>query len=110
MPPRFEVVPPPLEERVHASIAAQARAAARGARHFVALLQSQRDSTLTRTSQLFADEAKLQAFATTALTLLLPTHLPGALFLLALVLRLAYALATRALARKAVRCAGAKRQ
>ena len=107
--PRFEVVNAPLEERVSASIASQAKAAARSACRLFEAFRSHRQNTITSAHALFANEVRLQNILATAATLLLPSQLPGCLLSLALVFFVARLLLVRVLARRSIKKLGLKR-
>jgi hypothetical protein len=103
---RFEIVPAPIEERLQSTLQTQVLTLLSSARS----IATRADVHRSRLSSTLSDEAFVARVATNAAALALPSSLPGALLVAALMLKLTRFAALRLLARRAVRRAAVARR
>lgn len=100
--PRFEVIPPPVEERLERGIRAQLTLLAGAVRRTLASVHTNRSHKMDHLNRVLADESFLKQAA----SLLLPSSLPGFLLTCSIALALARHVVVHILARRAVRSCG----
>lgn len=100
MPKRFEIVAPPVEERLQSGLIQQLEATVNTANSLFYGLQNKTTTLRNSTSTLLSDQDLVHHISTTAIQLLSPTSLPGALFTIALVLHILHHLLVNKLARR----------
>jgi len=88
MPGRFEVVPPPVEERLQAGIAGQVEATFQTYAYLVSGVESRKDLLKNNTNTFLEDTNRVQRVSHASVSLLSPTQLPGFCLFLAVLLRL----------------------
>ena len=99
---RFEVVPPPVEDRLKLGIQEQAIAALSTAKDAFNAVEVQRSEMWNDTVALLNDDVFVRRMGETCASLLMPRSLPGFLLLFAALLRVTHYVALRFVASRAV--------
>jgi len=95
MPPRFEVVSEPLEDRLQKSLTSQLQST-------LTTFHSAASFVTNNTNNILSDHEFVARVSGTAVTLLSPRSLPGCFFALAIVVRIVRAFMISRMAHKAV--------
>lgn len=103
MPGRFEIVSPPVEERLQKGLTSQVESTINAAHSILSGLTNRSNSVYNTTSAALADPRFVHTVSSTAVKLLLPNSLPGFLLTTALILRLLHTFLLGRMAQKAVR-------
>lgn len=102
MPRRFEVVAPPVEQRVQAGLQDQALTAIKAAKGVFGAIEHRRIGAMNTTRTLLNDDAFVASVAGNAAALAMPSALPGFLLVVALALKVVHWAALRLAASRAV--------
>ena len=102
MPRRFEVVPPPVEERLQKGIAGQVEATLQTYATLLSSVETRKEILKNNTNTFLDDTNRVKRVSHASVSLLSPTQLPGFCFLLAVLLRLLRYTLVRRLARAAI--------
>ena len=102
MPPRFEIVSAPVEERLQKGLTSQVESTLNTAHSLLSGLTNKSNAAYDTTTAALADPRFVHTLSSTAVKLLLPNSLPGFLLATALLLRLLHAFLLGRAARSAV--------
>jgi len=102
MPKRFEIVQPPVEQRLQRGLTAQLAASVNTAHSLLSSLSNRTNIAFNATSAALSDQELVTRVSTASVKLLSPFCLPGCLFATALLLRVVHFVFLNRLARRAV--------
>lgn len=102
MPPRFEIVSAPVEERLQKGLTSQVESTLNTAHSLLSGLTNKSSAVYNTTSSALADPRFVNKVSHTAVALLLPNSLPGFLLIASAILHLLHVFMLGRMARQAV--------